>query len=53
MPAAHRGMNVSEAEYLHTIDDIMASLDKNNIDATSKNEVLAIIYSLKEQIVRL
>lgn len=53
MPAAHRGMNVSEAEYLHTIDDIMASLDKNNIDKQSKNEVLAIAYSLKEQIVRL
>ncbi|MEE4259274.1 MAG: group 1 truncated hemoglobin [Bacteroidales bacterium] len=53
MPAAHRGMNVSEAEYMHTIDDIMASLDKNNIDQQSKNEVLAIAYSLKEQIVRL
>lgn len=53
MPAAHRGMNVSEAEYLHTIDDIMASLDKNNIDPTTKNDVLAIVYSLKEQIVRL
>lgn len=53
MPATHRGMNVSEAEYLHTIDDIMASLDKNNVDATSKNDVLAIVYSLKEQIVRL
>lgn len=53
MPAAHRGMNVSEAEYMHTIDDIMTSLDKNNIDQQSKNEVLAIAYSLKEQIVRL
>jgi hypothetical protein len=31
----------------------MASLDKNNIDQQSKNEVLAIAYSLKEQIVRL
>jgi len=53
MPAAHRGMNVSEAEFLHVIDDILASLDKNNIDAQSKNEVLAIAYSLKDQIVRL
>ena len=53
MPAAHRGMNVSEAEYLHTIDDIMVNLDKNNIDQQSKNEVLAIAYSLKDQIVRL
>ena len=53
MPAAHRGMNISEAEFLHVIDDILASLDKNNIDAQSRNEVLAIAYSLKEQIVRL
>lgn len=52
MPAAHRGMNISEAEYLHTIDDIMASLDKNNIDEQTKSEVLAIVYSLKDQIVR-
>lgn len=53
MPAAHRGMNVSEAEFLHVVDDIMKSLDKNNIDVQSKNEVLAISYSLKDQIVRL
>jgi len=53
MPAAHRGMNVSEAEFLHVIDDILASLDKNNVDAQSRNEVLAIAYSLKDQIVRL
>ena len=53
MPVAHRGMNISETEYLHTIDDIMLSLDKNNIDQVSKNEVLAIAYSLKDQIVRL
>ena len=53
MPTAHRGMNVSEAEFLHVVDDIMASLDKNNIDQHSKNEVLAICYSLKDQIVRL
>lgn len=53
MPTAHRGMNVSEAEFLHVIDDILASLDKNNIDQQSRNEVLAIAYSLKEHIVRL
>ena len=53
MPAAHRGMNVSEAEFLHVIDDILASMDKNNVDAQSRNEVLAIAYSLKDQIIRL
>ena len=53
MPAAHRGMNISETEFLCVVDDILASLDKNNVDAQSRNEVLAIAYSLKEQIVRL
>lgn len=53
MPAAHRGMNVSEAKFLHVLDDIINALDKNNIDQHSKNEVLAISYSLKDQIVRL
>ena len=53
MPAAHKGMNISETEYLHVIDDIMLALDKNNIDAASKDEMLAIGYSLKGQIVRL
>lgn len=53
MPTAHRGMNVSEAEYMHVLDDILAALDKNNVGQQEKNEVLAISYSLKEQIVRL
>ena len=53
MPTAHRGMNISEAEFLHVIDDILLGLDKNNIDQQTKAEVLAIAYSLKEQIVRL
>ena len=53
MPAAHRVMNISEAEFLYAIDDILASLDKNDIDAQSRNEVLAIAYSIKDQIVRL
>ncbi len=53
MPAAHKGMNISEAEYVHVVDDILLALDKNNIDEASRNEVLAIVYSLKDQIVRL
>jgi hemoglobin len=53
MPAAHKGMNISETEFLHVVDDILLALDKNYIDAASRSEVLAIAYSLKEQIVRL
>lgn len=53
MPSAHRGMNISEAEYMHAIDDIMGVLDKHQKDEQTKKDVLAIAYSLKDQIIRL
>lgn len=46
----HRGMNVNEREYMAAMDDIMAALDKNGIDDASRQEVLAIAYSLKGEI---
>lgn len=51
MVTAHKGMNISPAEYMHTIDDIFAALDKNSIDEDTKKEVLAILWSLKGMIV--
>ena len=51
MPDAHRGMNVSAAEYMAAVDDILGALDKNKIDATSRNDVLAIAWSLKDMII--
>ncbi|TDD97462.1 group I truncated hemoglobin [Flavobacterium cellulosilyticum] len=51
MHTAHVGMNISQGEYMSTIDDIMGALDKNNIDEQSKKDVLAILYSLKSQMV--
>ena len=50
MGEAHRGMNVSEAEYLAALDDILAALHKQGIDEQTQKDVLAIAYSLKEQI---
>lgn len=52
MPTAHKGMNIGEGEYLHVVDDILKALQKNNVDAVSQNEVLGIVHSLKDQIVR-
>lgn len=52
MLSAHRGMNVSEQEFLAVVDDIMGALIKNAIDDPTRNEVLAILYSLKGAIVR-
>ena len=50
--AAHRGMNISEQEYLAVADDIMAALDKNGVGDQEKREILMIAFSLKGEILR-
>lgn len=51
MPSAHKGMNISPAEYLCVIDDILMVLDKHKIDEESKKDVLSILWSLKGMII--
>jgi hemoglobin len=51
MPMTHRGMNINEAEYMATIDDILKVLREHGIDDDTRKDVLAILYSLKEQII--
>lgn len=53
MPDAHRGMNISEQEYLAVVDDILDTLDKHKLDEQTRKDVLAIVYSLKGQIIRM
>ena len=48
MTTTHRGMNINATEYMHVIDDIMRVLDRHNKDEQTKNDVLAILYSLKD-----
>ena len=50
MPDAHRGMNISAAEYVAAIDDILTVLGTHGIDEQTQKDVLAIVYSLKGQI---
>lgn len=50
MREAHRGMNVNEAEYMAATDDILAALRKRGIDEQTQKDVLAIAYSLKQEI---
>jgi hemoglobin len=52
MLAAHKGMNISEQEYLAVMDDIVGAMTLNAVDDTTKNEVIAILYSLKGDIIR-
>jgi hemoglobin len=51
MPAVHGGMNISPAEFMYVVDDVMMVLDKHNIDAESKKDVLAIFWSLKGMVI--
>lgn len=52
MLTTHRGMNVSEQEYLAVMDDIVGALGKNGVDDETKKDVIAILYSLKGEIIR-
>jgi hemoglobin len=52
MPDAHRGMNISVAEYWAAVDDIMDALHENGVGESAQKDVLAISYQLKEAIVR-
>jgi len=52
MLTTHRGMNISEQEYIAVMDDILDALDKQGIDQSTQNEVVAILYSLKNEIIR-
>lgn len=51
--SAHAGMNVSEQEFLETMDDIVASLNDHSVGAQEINEVVAILYSLKGDVLRI
>lgn len=52
MLTAHKGMNISEQEYMATMDDIVGAMNKHKIDEGTRNDVIAILYSLKGNIIR-
>lgn len=51
MSTTHRGMNISQAEYMYVVDDILKVLDDHKVEEDAKREVLAILWSLKEMII--
>lgn len=53
MRDTHRGMNISAAEYVAALDDILAGMKKRQLDEQTQKDVLAIAYSLKGEIVGL
>ena len=50
--ATHKGMNISEQEYMAVMDDILGTLEKHDIDPGTRGEVSAILYALKGQVLR-
>jgi len=52
MVSAHKGMNITDQEYVEVIDDIMGAMNKNGLGETEQKDVLAILYSLKGEIIR-
>jgi hemoglobin len=52
MLTTHKGMNISEQEYMAVMDDILGALAKHGVDQQTHNEVVAILYALKGQIIR-
>ena len=51
MRDAHRGMNISEIEFIAALDDILGVLRQHGIDEQTQKDVLAVAYSLKDEIV--
>lgn len=52
MLSTHRGMNVSEQEFVTVIDDAMAALQTCGVDVPVRNEVLAVLWSMKGEVIR-
>jgi len=51
MKTTHATMNISEAEFNAVVDDIMMALDENKIEAQEQNEILAILWSVRPDVV--
>ncbi len=48
---AHRGMNITDAEFNALVEDLVKSLDKFKVPAQEKTELLTALGGLKPQIV--
>lgn len=49
----HRSMNISEAEFVAAVDDILAVLRQNGVGQQEQLEVLGALYAWKDEVVHL
>lgn len=52
MKSTHTGMNISPAEYMAALDDIIAAMAHVGVDEQTRNDVLAIAWSIKGDIIQ-
>ncbi|MEJ2467426.1 MAG: group 1 truncated hemoglobin [Candidatus Thiodiazotropha sp.] len=51
MISAHKGMNINDTEFVAVCDDVLKALEQNGVGQREKDEILVILYSLKNEIV--
>lgn len=51
MKTAHKGMGITEADFGALVEDLVKALDKFNVGATEKNELLGALGPMKGDIV--
>ena len=51
MLSAHQGMNISGEEFIAVVDDILGVMGKHGLGDIEQKDVLAILYSLKGEII--
>jgi len=51
MKSAHKGMNISEMEFNAVVDDVLAACATHKMAQQEQNEVLAILWSVRKDIV--
>ncbi len=51
MKTAHKGMNISEMEFNAVVDDVLAACEMHKVAQRERDEVLAILWSVRKDIV--
>ncbi len=51
MKTAHKGMNINEMEFNAVVDDVLAACEMHKVGQQERNEVLAILWSARKDIV--
>ncbi len=51
MRDAHAGRNISHREFMAAADDVLEALERNGIGAGEQAEVLALLFSLRGEVI--